>query len=40
MEFRLAAGETGNARWATKADAQGVFDLLTEALARGPARQS
>ena len=40
VEFRLAAGETGNARWATKADAQGVFDLLTEALARGPARQS
>ena len=40
VEFRLAKGETGNARWATLADADGVFRLLTEALARGPVRQA
>lgn len=40
VEFRLAPGEVGNARWATTADSNGVFELLTDALARGPVRQA
>jgi purine nucleosidase len=33
VEFRLAPGETANARWATKLDADGVYALLLEHLA-------
>jgi len=34
VEFRLSAASPANARWATKADGQGVFDLLTRRLSR------
>jgi purine nucleosidase len=34
VEFRLPEPDTATARWAVKADGQGVFDLLAESLAR------
>ena len=34
VEFRLSAPSPANARWATKADGQGLFDLLIDRLSR------
>lgn len=35
VEFRVGAAHTANARWAVKADGEGVFALLQDRLARG-----